>query len=139
MRSVTKILALILGLGLWPMPVAAGGGGAGGANAMIMEEPPPVHHFFDAKNVTLQLLNVSMLAADVISTRRALQVPGAREANPLAQSQVALLTLKFAGVGAGWGLAYAMHKSGHHKAERFIPVLFGAPSAVAALHNKGIR
>jgi hypothetical protein len=135
MQSHRKAFVLLVVLGLWPARASA----AAGANPMIVEQPPPVHRFFDAKNIALQSINAIMLGADVVSTKRALQVPGSREANPLAQSQAILLTLKFAGVGAGWGIAYAMHKGGHHRAERLIPVIFGAPSAASSLHNYGIH
>jgi hypothetical protein len=32
-----------------------------------------------------------------------------------------------------------MHKTGHHKAERLIPLMFGVPSGIAAIHNFGIH
>jgi len=41
--------------------------------------------------------------------------------------------------GAGLGIAYVMHRSGHYKAERVIPMIFGVPSGLAALHNSGIH
>ena len=106
---------------------------------MITEPPPPVHRFLDARNIGLQAINIAIMAADIASTRRALQVPGAREANPLAGSQGGVLALKIAGVGAGLGVAYMMHRTGHHKAERLVPVIFGTPSALAAIHNAGIH
>jgi hypothetical protein len=106
---------------------------------MIVENPVPVHRFLDAKNLALLGASVLCMAADVASTQKALQVPGTREMNPLAQSQGALISLKVAGVGSGLVIAYMMHRTGHHKAERVIPLLFGAPSAIAAAHNAGIH
>jgi hypothetical protein len=106
---------------------------------MLVEQPPPVHRFLDAKNFCVQSINIIMLAADVASTHRALQVPGTSEVNPLAKSQGALIALKVAGVGAGFGIAYMMHKSGHHKAERLIPLFLGVPSGIAAVHNARIH
>ncbi len=38
----------------------------------------------------------------------------------------------------GLGLSYAMHKTGHHKVERFIPIPFGLPSPGATPHNARI-
>jgi len=32
-----------------------------------------------------------------------------------------------------------MHRSGHHRAERAIPIIFGLPSGIAAAHNFGIH
>jgi hypothetical protein len=106
---------------------------------MVVEGPSPVHRFFDAKNIGLQSLNILVMAADIASTKRALQVQGTSEMNPLSGSQGGLLALKIAGVGAGMGIAYMMHRSGHHKVERVIPLISGAPSALAAVHNAGIH
>lgn len=106
---------------------------------MFVVSPAPVHRFFDAKNIALQTLNILAMAADVASTRHALQIPGTSEMNPLAKSQGGLLALKIAGVGAGLGIAYMTHRSGHHKLERVIPVVCATPSALAAVHNTEIH
>jgi hypothetical protein len=106
---------------------------------MIVEPSAPTHHFFDAKNLCLQSISIIALAADVASTHQALKVPGTRELNPLSRSQGTLISLKIAGAGAGIGIAYIMHRSGHYKAERMVPVIFGVPSALAATHNYGIH
>jgi glucokinase len=106
---------------------------------MIIERPAPVHKFLDAKNLTLLSVNAAMMVADFASTKRALQVPGAREANPLMQSPGAAISLKIVGVGAGLGFAYLMHRAGHHQAERLMPLFVGVPSTAAAWHNAGIH
>ena len=133
-----KIHAMILvaGLGLWLAPSL---GAAGAANPMVVEKPAPVHHFWDSANVGLHAISVALLTADVATTQRALQLPGAHEMNPLAQSQGALMVLKIAGVGAGIGISYMLHKSGHHKMERVIPLMMGVPSGLAAAHNASLR
>lgn len=136
MTSNQRVFTLVLAMGLCLIPSSAT---AAAANPMIVERPVPVHRFLDAKNLTLLAANALIMAADVASTHQALQVPGAREMNPLAQSQGALISLKVAGVGAGLGIAYLMHRSGHHRAERVIPLLFGVPSALAAAHNSGMH
>jgi len=127
------IAALAIGICMIPHSVKAGG------SPMIVERPAPVHRFFDSKNLGLQSLCILAMAADFASTRRALQIPGTTEMNPVATSPGSMLALKIAGAGAGLGLAYMMHRTGHHKAERVIPVIFGAPSAAAAVHNVGIH
>ncbi|MGO8813094.1 MAG: hypothetical protein ACLQVG_00310 [Terriglobia bacterium] len=127
------VLVLIIGLGLIPSSAS------GGASPMLVEPAARAHHFFDAKNLCLQSLSVIALAADVASTRQALKAPGAREMNPFAGSQTALISLKIAGAGASLGIAYMMHHTGHYKAERVVPVIFGMPSALAAVHNFGIK
>ncbi|MGO8788193.1 MAG: hypothetical protein ACLQVL_12535 [Terriglobia bacterium] len=135
MASDKRAFILVFALALYAVPAA----GAAGASPMVVEPPAPVHRFLDAKTVCLQSLSIIAMAADVASTHRALQVPGTRELNPLSSSQGALIGLKIAGAGAGLGIAYMMHRTGHYKAERVVPVIFGVPSLLAAAHNSGIH
>jgi hypothetical protein len=128
-----SILAMIICLCLIPAWAMAG------ADPAVVRAPAPVHHFLDAKNIALFSVNAIVMGADIATTERALAVPGAREANPLMRSQAAIIPLKVASVGAGLGLAYMLHRSGHHKAERIIPLFLAAPSALAAVHNAGIH
>jgi hypothetical protein len=111
----------------------------GGADPAVVRAPAPVHHFLDAQNIALFSINAIVMGADLATTHQALEVPGAREANPLMRSQAAAMSLKVASVGAGLGLAYMLHRSVHHRAERIIPLFLAAPSALAAVHNAGIH
>jgi len=135
MASNRKACVLLLAMVLSWVPSLA----MAGADPAVVRTPAPVHKFLDGQNVALHAFNVIIMAADIATTRRALQVPGAVEANPLMKSQGAMISLKIASVGAGLGIAYMMHKSGHHKAERLVPMFLGIPSAVAAAHNAGIH
>jgi glucokinase len=101
----------------------------------LVEAPAPSHKFFNRANLALLGLSALNMVADVSTTRRALQTPGTRELNPLAQSSTQLDVLKFAGMGAGLGIAYMLHHQGHCRAERFVPVLVALPSAGAAVHS----
>ena len=135
MTSNKRPWVRVLAMGICLIPLSA----TAGADPMIVEGPVPVHRFLDAKNLGLQSLNLLIMAADIATTKQALQVPGTSEMNPFVRSQGGMLALKIAGVGAGLGIAYMMHRSGHHKVERVIPLMFGAPSALAAAHNAGIH
>lgn len=135
MAPARRVFILILAIGLYLVPAS----GAAGAKPMVVEPSAPPHRFFDAKNLGLQSISILGMAADVVSTHQALEVPGAREVNPLTHSQGDLIALKIVGVAAGVGIAYMMHRSGHHKAERAIPLVFGVPSMLAAAHNAGIH
>jgi hypothetical protein len=111
-----------------------------GADPAVIQPPPSAaHHFLDARNISILSINAMIMAADIATTRRALQVPGAHEANPLMRNQGAAIAMKTATVCGGIGLAYMLHKSGHHKAERFVPLFMGVPSAIASVHNAGIH
>ena len=133
-KHKSLILAMVLGICLISsMPMA-------GADPAVVQPPSsPRHRFFDAENITLLSINAAIMAADIATTRRALQTPGAYEANPLMRNQGMAIAMKAMSVGAGMGVAYVLHKSGHHRAERLIPIFVGVPSAIAAAHNATIH
>jgi hypothetical protein len=113
---------------------------AGGA-APLLQAPPVAQRpkFFTNQRIILLSVGAAMMAADLITTERALNVPGAREANPLGQSEAARFSLKFAGFGAGLGISYALNRTGHYKAAHIVPSLIGVPSFAAAIHNATIH
>ena len=135
MGSNRRVFGWVMAMEFCLVPLSA----MAGADPAVIQPPAQVHRFLDRQNVTLYTLHAIVLAADIATTRRALQVPGAYEANPLMKSQEASIALKAASFSAGLGVAYMLHKGGHHKAERIVPALFGIPSAVAAVHNAGIH
>lgn len=132
----TRTTTLFLALSSLPVTSSAWAGGG-----FVSSQPPapPVHKFFNRQNIALLGVSALVMTTDIATTRRALQVPGSREMTPLAQSPAALDTLKIVGFGAGLGISYLMHRTGHYKAERFALMLVAAPSAIAAVHNAGIQ
>lgn len=102
---------------------------------------PAPHRFVDRPNILLTGLEITTLLADGITTQNALQrFPNGREANPLARPFVE----------AGWpgqavagglfltgelSLRYALHRTHHHRLERWLPILVSAVETVAAVHN----
>jgi hypothetical protein len=127
------VLVIVMELCLIPAALMA-------ADPAVIQPPPTTaHHFLDARNISILSINTLIMAADIATTRRALEVPGAHEANPLMRNQGAAIAMKAATLGAGMGIAYMLHKSGHHKAERIFPLFMGVPSAIAAVHNAGIH
>jgi hypothetical protein len=135
MATRAKVVAAAVGLGC----VLSAGVARAADPAVIQAPPASTHRFFDKQNVTIFSIDAAIMAADLITTHRALEAPGTREANPLMKTEASSIALKFAGVGAGMGIAYMLHMSGHHRAERIVPVLLGAPSGFAAVHNAGIH
>ena len=93
------------------------------------------HRFLDRANVALHAVAVSGMVADIVSSHEALKQPGTRESNPLARSQGALIGLKVGGEAAAILVSYGLHRTGHHRAERIVPMLLGGPSWIAAVHN----
>ena len=127
------VLAFVFGITVYPPALMA-------ADPAVIQPPPAkMHRFLDKQNLAIFSMDAAIMAADLATTRRALEVPGAREGNPLMRNEASALAMKFAGVGAGMGIAYMLHKSGHHRAERIVPIILGIPSGLAAVHNAGIH
>jgi hypothetical protein len=147
MNSNKRAITLLLAMGLCLIPLSALAADPAAATPAapappiiaVVRPPAPVHKFLDGPNVLMFGISAAMMAADIATTKQALQVPGSREMNPLAKSSASLSVLKFASFGAGMGISYMMHKTGHHKAERIVPLIFGVPSGIAAAHNAGIH
>ena len=97
------------------------------------------HKFADTTNVVLQGAAFTAMVADIVTTNKALKTPGTYEINPLAQSNGARIGLKAGGMVASVGLAYLLHRTGHHKAERIVPLIFAGVSGGAAIHNLTVR
>ena len=97
------------------------------------------HRFLDKANAILHTASAAAMVADLATTEQALSRPGTRELNPLGQTRGERIGLKVAGFGAELALSYALHRTGHHKAERMIPVIFGSISGAAAIHNTEVK
>ena len=103
---------------------------------------PRPHPFLDGSSLVLTMLESSALLADGATTQRALRrYPGvAYEADPLARPFVAHgwpgeIAAGALVVTADVGVRYLLHRTGHHRLERWPPVLVAAVCATAAWHN----
>lgn len=94
-------------------------------------EPAHIHHprFWDEENVAIQAANFALQTADAITTRHVLDRHHGVERNPWARQFV---RQGWAGQAAySWGLSvggtiatsYLMHRSGHHRWERILPLI----------------
>jgi hypothetical protein len=95
----------------------------------------PKRTFWTAGNIAANGVNIGAALADVLTTRRALQVPGTRELNPVMRNQGAAIAFKAGIVGLGFAMSYAAHRTGHNRAAKIIPLVLAAPQFVAAAHN----
>lgn len=98
----------------------------------------PTRFFTKWQAISLSV-GAAMMTADLVSTHEALQHPGAHEANPLMQNSAAAIGLKVGLFGASVGISYALHRAGHDRAARVLPIVFGMPSMAVAVHNFSIR
>jgi hypothetical protein len=99
------------------------------------------HRFFDSLNVALTGLESGALLADGITTQRAIaKYPLGHEADPIARVFVSHgWPGQIAGgilfVSADVGLRYALHRHGHHRLERLLPLVLTVYGATGAIHN----
>ena len=87
------------------------------------------HQFWDKWNVAIHAGNFAMQTTDAFTTRHVLDRHNGRERNPWARQFV---TQGWAGQAAySWGLSvggtivtsYFLHRTGHHRLERILPMI----------------
>ena len=104
----------------------------------VLPEAPSQHRFWDRGNRALFVAVAAGSAADFAVTYSNLQ-NGGKELNPLTRvfsGSTAGLAANFAGQTAGViGLSYFFHQTGHHKLERFTPLLNFGASAFAVSYG----
>ena len=107
-----------------------------------LPEAPSQHSFWDGKNRFLFSTVAMFSGADFAVTHMNL-ANGGRELNPMVRpftGSTGALAVNFAGQTAGIvGVSYLLHKSGHHKLERMVPVANIASSAFAVAYGLSHR
>jgi hypothetical protein len=100
-------------------------------SALAQFAPADLHHpkFWDKQNLAIHAANFAMQTADAITTRHVLDRHQGVERNPWARQFV---SHGWAGQAAySWGLSvggsiltsYFLHRSGHHRLERALPMI----------------
>jgi hypothetical protein len=92
--------------------------------------PPEAHAFFDKKNLTGFAVHGAVRIADATQSCVLLGRPGRREAWLPTQSCGAIAAYSLAMVPAQIGSSYLLHRTQHHRLERWLPYAWAAPSAL---------
>ena len=109
----------------------------------LPEAPRPTHTFLDRQNLSFWAAAAALQTADLITTRQILD-RGGRESNPVAKPFVNHGTAAQAastyllGTGGTIAAAYLLHRSGHHRLERWLPLCVGAVEAWATASNGSV-
>jgi len=101
---------------------------------------PDSHKFFDRQNKIAFTALAGLIAVDAITTQRLISSGQAHEANPIWrplvhqgwQGEMAASALGYA---AALGMSYTLHKTGHHKMERWTNWLVVGVEAANDAHN----
>ena len=94
--------------------------------------------FWTRSTVAILSADAAIMVADIATTRQAI-ARGGHESNPVMQNPNAAIPFKVGGVAAFAGIGYALHRSGHDRAAKFVMITGGMPSLFAAVHNSQIR
>ena len=89
-----------------------------------VESPPSPHHFWDRKNVLLFSGMAVFRGLDYASTRN-FQARGRTEVllpDDVVNNSAGFASLEAAGAATSIGLSYLLHRSGHHKMERWLSI-----------------
>ena len=106
-----------------------------------LERPAGHEKFLDKKSLILHSWNVAAETFDAITTRRGTNGGRINELNPFGRvfvnrgwgGQVAF-SYGF-GVGGPLLTSYLLHRTGHHKFERFVPAFNASASSIAGVWN----
>jgi hypothetical protein len=111
------------------------------ANSLVAAPRPSEHHFFDKTNLALHGWNAAAETYDAITTRRALYGQPVHELNPFGALFVnhgwagqAVFSYGF-GVGGPLLTSYLLHRTGHHKLERWVTAINALGSTGAGSWN----
>ena len=111
------------------------------SNGLLVSAPRPQHRFFDQTSLALHSWNVAAETYDAITTRRALGGQPIHELNPFGALFVnhgwagqAVFSYGF-GVGGPMLTSYLLHRTGHHKLERWVVAINALGSTTAGSWN----
>lgn len=137
MRTICFLLFLLTGVGCFAQQTPQA---PGFADALVAA-PLPQHKFFDKTNLALHTWNVAAETYDAITTRRALGGRPIHELNPFGALFVnhgwgGQLAFSYGfGVGGPLLTSYLLHRTGHHKLERWVTAINALGSTTAGSWN----
>lgn len=103
--------------------------------------PTVAHHFWDATNVMLIGGVAASRAMDFTSTGH-FRALGDREwllSNRIVDNKPLFATIELAGVAAAIGVAGLLHRTQHHRLERWVSVLHIGVTVGGAIHNYRLK
>jgi hypothetical protein len=112
------------------------------AQAAPLPEAPAPHTFFDHKNLAFMAISAAAVSADAWTTRQN-NADGFSEINPVARPFTrsnGKAALYFGGSQAAIvGGMYLLHKTGHHRWERILPLATAGVECFWAAHNANLK
>jgi hypothetical protein len=107
------------------------------SQAQAIQTPEETHHFFDRTNVMLFAGVAAVRTLDYTSTRH-FRSQGNNEVmltNSIVDNKPLFTGIEVAGTALSIGVAYWLHRTGHHKLERWVSIVHIGAGAVGDIHN----
>ncbi len=101
----------------------------------------PTHHFFDRNNILLFSGIAVVRVLDYTSTRNMLARGREEELIPddVVYNSAGFASLEAAGAATSVGISYLLHRTGHHKLERWISIGHISVTAFGAARNYALK
>jgi hypothetical protein len=147
MRLIQVGTLCVLGLSFAVGPVCAqetvSSGTSGEAGRRVAATPQKTgstHKFLDAENLGLFAGVAAMRALDFTSTQH-FRERGLNEVlltNEIVDNKPLFATIEVAGTAASIGVSYLLHRTGHHRAERWVSIVHIGVGAFGDIRNYGL-
>jgi hypothetical protein len=140
--AVGFVLALALGtapahLKAQQVPGNAGAEAGPGRQTQARQLPKTTHRFLDETNLMLFAGVAAVRALDYTSTRH-FRIQGNKEVlltNGIVDNKPLFAGIEVAGTALSVGVAYWLHRTGHHKLERWVSIVHVGAGAFGDIHN----
>jgi hypothetical protein len=134
--SLKMVLLMLLSL-----PLAAQDAGTRAPASELPPTPVPQHRFWDRTNILLFSGVVASRALDYTSTRH-FQARGDQEVlipDDVVNNSAGFAALEAAGTATSVGISYILHRTGHHKLERWMSIGHIGVTAVGVVWNYSLN
>lgn len=138
------LLAFLVVVGSIQAQESASGGASAEGGRLAKGTPPKTgsvpHKFLDGENLGLFAGVAAVRALDFTSTEH-FRERGHNEillTNGIVDNKPLFATIEVAGTAASIGVAYLLHRKGHHRAERWVSIVHIGVAAFGDIRNYGL-
>lgn len=138
------VLCLLMAVGPMNAQDSASGVPSGEARLPVKAAPHKAagvpHKFLDGENLALFAGVAAVRALDFTSTRH-FRERGLNEillTNGIVDNKPLFATIEVAGTAASIGVAYLLHRTGHHRAERWVSIVHIGVATFGDIRNYGL-
>lgn len=142
--TILSVLSLLAVAGPIQAQESASGGASREGGRPVKATPPKTggvpHKFWDGENLALFTGVAAVRALDYNSTQH-FRERGVNEVlltNGIVDNKPLFATIEVAGTAASIGIAYLLHHTGHHRAERWVSIVHIGVAGFGDIRNYGL-